>query len=93
MKIKTYGLYDKVALQFVRTFTAKNDDDAARAAKYIVREKNFDPIAGLDYEIKHLYDMDTETGIVSDNDVTFVASLREAYEEFKAESEKTDATN
>lgn len=91
MNIKTYGLYDTVAQQFVRTFTAKNDDDANRAAKYIVREKDFDPIAGLDYEIKHLYDMNTETGVVSDNDVKFIASLREAYEEYQVEKEKSNA--
>ena len=91
MKIKTYGLYDKVAKQFVRTFTARNDEDASRSGKYIVREKNFDPIAGCDMDICHLYDVESETGIVENNEVTTIISLKEAYEEYQREKEATNA--
>lgn len=85
MKIKTYGLFDTVSEQFVRTFTAKNDADAIRSGKYIVREKEFDPIAGCDMVIYHLYDVETSDGKVSDNDCVPLVALKEAYEAYKEE--------
>lgn len=83
MITKTYGLFDTVAKNFVRTFVGRNDEDAERAAKYVVREQNFDPIAGVDMVIFHLYDMDSETGKIVDNDIHEICSLRTAYEDFK----------
>lgn len=88
MEQKTYGLYDKVAKGYVRTFIAHNDDDAARACHYIVREKNFDPIAGVDMEVHHLYDFDTETGKITNNTITMICDLEKAYNAYLAEKEK-----
>lgn len=85
MVVKTYGLFDIKAKNFVRTFVSENDDTAERAAKYIVREKGFDPITGCDMTIKHLFDFDSVTGQIIDNEIRDVCQLREAFEELKAE--------
>lgn len=84
MIVKTYGLYDKVSKNVVRTFTSQNNDTAERAAKYIVREKDFDPIEGCDMIVKHLFDFDSETGVVVDNVIEPICDLKEAYDEYKA---------
>lgn len=87
MIVKTYGLFDIKAKNYVRTFTSENDDTAERAAKYIVREKGFDAITGCDMTIKHLFDFDSVNGLVIDNEIRDICSLREAYEEFKETDE------
>ncbi len=89
MIVKTYGLYDIKAKNFVRTFVSENDDTAERAAKYIVREKGFDHITGCDMTIKHLFDFNSENGVVVDNEIRDICQLREAYEEFKLEQENS----
>lgn len=75
MILKTYALFDSVVGEYVRTFTAKNDEEAKRAAEYIVREKGFDDIAGKDRSINYLYSLDTETGSITDNSVHSVCVL------------------
>lgn len=85
MQVKTYGLYDSKAKNFVRTFTSQNDETAERAAKYIVREKNFDPIAGCDMVVKHLYDFDSATGLITDNEIRDICDLGSAYNEYQNE--------
>lgn len=93
MVVKTYGLFDKKAKNFTRTFTSENDETAERAAKYIVREKNFDVITGKDLVVMHMYDFETKTGQIVDNDVHEVCNLEEAYEEFLKEQEKHGEAN
>lgn len=88
MIIKTYGLFDGVAKTYVRTFTSTNDETAQRAVKYIVREQGFDKIAGRDYVVTHLYDMDTETGAIVDNSVHTICSMANEIEALEAEQKQ-----
>ena len=85
MLVLTYGLYDSIAKEYVRTFTSKNDDVAQRAADYIVREPNFDKIAGKDFVINYLYTMDTESGVIVDNNIHVVCALAGALANFENE--------
>lgn len=85
MIVKTYGLYDGKAKEFVSTFTSRNDETAERSAKYIVREKGFDKIAGRDYIIQHVFDFDSATGLITDNSVRAVCNLNDAINEFEDE--------
>lgn len=84
-KIKTYGLYDGVSKEFIRTFTSVNDETAERACKYIVREPKFDEIQGKDIIIIHLYDFDTGSGKVENNDVRQICALSTFIAEYKSE--------
>lgn len=86
MLLLTYGLFDGVAKEYVRTFTSKNDDVAQRAADYIVREPNFDKVAGKDMIINYLYTMDTETGVIVDNNIHTICSLGTALSNFENET-------
>lgn len=70
-----YGIYDTKAEECIRMLPSKNDETAARAVKYIVREKGFDRIAGRDYVLEHLFDIDTDSRKIVDNDVHVVASF------------------
>lgn len=88
MIVKTYGLFDGVAKEYVRTFTAKNDEVAQRSAKYIVREPNFDSIAGRDYIITHLFDFESSTGQVVDNDIRVICNLAQEIEIFEKEKKE-----
>lgn len=88
MNVLTYGLYDSVAKEYIRTFTAKNDDVAQRAAEYIVREPNFDKIAGRDYVINFLYAFDSETGLIVDNNIHVICSLGTALAALEAEEKE-----
>lgn len=85
MIVMTYGIYDAAAKEFVRTFVAKNDDVAKRSCKYIVREQGFDRIAGKDYVVQHLHDMDSETGLIVNNEVRLVCPLASEIAELEAE--------
>lgn len=85
MLLKNYGVFDSVQGEYVRTFTAKNDDEAKRAADYIVREQGFDDIAGKDRSIHYLFSLDTDTGVISDNSVHMVCNLATSIESRKTE--------
>lgn len=85
MIVKTYGIFDSAAKEYVRTFTAKNDEVAERSVKYIVRDPGFDKIAGKDYVVQHLYDFDSETGVILDNSITLVCNMASAIDEAVAE--------
>ena len=85
MIIKTYGLYDSVAKEYVRTFISKDDAVAERSWKNIVRDPSFDSIAGKDYVVVHLYDMDSATGIVSNNDCKTICAMATFMAEYEAE--------
>ena len=93
MLVVTYGLYDKEAKNFVRTFTSQNDKTAERASKYIVREQNFDPISGCYLVVMHLFDFDSSTGQVVNNELREICDLKTAYEQFIAEKERTHGQN
>lgn len=85
MILKTYGIFDGVSGEYVRTFVAGNDDEAKRAAEYIVRDKGFDDISGKDRSIHHLYNVDTGTGQVVDNSVYMICNLSTYIENRKRE--------
>lgn len=90
MIAKTYGIYDSVQEEYVQTFTAKNDADAKRTAAQIVRTPNFDDISYKDRSIHHLYDLDTATGQIINNNISQVFIFATAIEERKQETlEKT----
>lgn len=90
MIAKTYGIYDSVQLEYVRTFTAKNDDDAKRTANLIVRTEGFDTVSYKDRSIHHLFDIDTSTGQILNNNIVQVFNFATAIEAFKQENlEKT----
>lgn len=90
MIAKTYGIYDSIQCEYVRTFTASNDSDAKRAASQIVRTPNFDDISYNDRSIHHLYDVDTSTGKIVNNDIYQVFNFSTAITERKQqELEKT----
>lgn len=90
MQLKNYGIYDSVSGEYVRTFTAKNDDEAKRAADYVVREQGFDDIAGKDRSIHYLFTLDTDTGKITDNDVHIVCNLATSIEARKTEEYARD---
>lgn len=83
MQVKTYGIYDSVEQEYIRTFNAKNDDDARRACEYIVSEKGFDDISGKDRTVNYLYTLDTASGQILDNSVHLVCNLASAIEKRK----------
>lgn len=85
MIVKTYGLFDTKAKNFTRTFVSENDETAERAAKYIVREKGFDAITGKDLVVKHLFDFETHTGEIVENEIRLICDLGEAYEDYLKE--------
>lgn len=87
MIIKTYGIYDAAGKEFISTFTSKNDETAERSAKYIVRDKGFDRIAGRDYVIQHVFDFDNETGIVVDNNIRMICPLGPEIDNLKIEED------
>lgn len=90
MIAKTYGIYDSIQEEYVQTFTAKNDADAKRTAAQIVRTPNFDDISYKDRSIHHLYDLDTATGQIINNNISQVFIFATAIEERKQEAlEKT----
>ena len=84
MIVKTYGIYDSVQQEYVRTFNASNDDDARRAVDYIVSEKNFDDNSGKDRTINFLYSFDSSTGAITDNSVHLVCNFASAIEKRKS---------
>lgn len=89
MQVKTYGIYDGIQEEYVRTFNAKNDEDARRASSYIVKEQGFDDKSGKDRSINYLYTLDTDTGIIVDNSVHLVCNLATFIEERKHEEMET----
>ena len=91
MIVKTYGVFDTIAEECIKIITSKNDDTAKRAVEYIVREKDFDKIAGRDYVLEHLYDFDTESRLIVDNSVHVVANFGQALAAFEAEQQLAKA--
>lgn len=85
MIAKTYGIYDSVQEEYVQTFTAKNDADAKRTAAQIVRTPKFDDVSYKDRSIHHLYDLDTATGQILNNNITQIFIFATAIEERKQE--------
>jgi len=85
MVVKVYGLFDSVAKEFIKTFDCKNDEMADRCAHHIVRAPDFDKITGKDMIIEHVYDFDTATGAIVNNDVRVVCSLANAMALFEQE--------
>jgi hypothetical protein len=88
MQVRFYGLFDGVQKEYVRTFTFKNDEVAQRGCEYIVREPNFDKIAGRDYVLQYLYTWDSESGLVIDNNISTICSLGQALATFEAEQKE-----
>lgn len=89
MQVKTYGIYDGIQEEYVRTFNAKNDEDARRAASYIVKEQGFDDKSGKDRSINYLFTLDTDTGAIVDNSVHLVCNLATFIEERKHDEMET----
>lgn len=85
MIVKTYGIYDAIQEEYVRTFTAANDADAKRSASLIVRSQGFNDKEYNDRSIHHLFDFDTANGVVTDNTVRQVFLFATAIEERKTE--------
>ncbi len=85
MIVMYYGLYDQVAKEFINIFTSKNDETAQRAAHYVVRAQDFDRIAGRDYVIQHIFDIDTQNGVIVNNDVRFIVGLASALDAYLVE--------
>lgn len=85
MIVKTYGIYDAIQEEYVRTFTAANDADAKRSAALIVRSQGFNDKEYNDRSIHHLFDFDTANGVVTDNTVRQVFLFATAIEERKTE--------
>lgn len=85
MIVKTYGIYDAIQEEYVRTFTAANDADAKRSASLIVRSQGFNDKEYNDRSIHHLFDFDTANGAVTDNTVRQVFLFATAIEERKTE--------
>lgn len=85
MIIKTYGIYDSIQEEYVRTFTASNDADAKRTAAQIVRTQGFDDVQYKDRSINHLFDFDSATGQITNNNVTQVFIFATAIAERKQE--------
>ena len=69
MIAKTYGIYDSVQEEYVQTFTCKNDAEAKRTAEQIVRTPNFDNVSYKDRSLHHLFDIDTSTGQIVNNNI------------------------
>lgn len=91
MQVRYYGLFDSCAKEYIRTFTSKNDDTAQRAAEYIVREPNFDRIAGRDYVINYLYTFESDSGLIVDNSIHVICSLGQSLAAFEAEENQKKA--
>lgn len=85
MIVKTYGIYDAIQEEYVRTFTAANDADAKRSAALIVRSQGFNDKEYNDRSIHHLFDFDTANGVITDNKVRQVFLFATAIEERKTE--------
>lgn len=85
MNVKTYGIYDSVQEEYVRTFTATNDADAKRTASLIVRSQGFNDKEYVDRSIHHLFDFDTATGQITDNTVRQIFLFATAIEDRKNE--------
>lgn len=85
MIVKTYGIYDAIQEEYVRTFTAANDADAKRSAALIVRSQGFNDKEYNDRSIHHLFDFDTANGVITDNVVRQVFLFATAIEERKTE--------
>lgn len=85
MIVKTYGIYDAIQEEYVRTFTAANDADAKRSASLIVRSQGFNDKEYNDRSIHHLFDFDTANGVVIDNTVRQVFLFATAIEDRKTE--------
>lgn len=85
MIVKTYGIFDSVQEEYVRTFTCANDADAKRQAAMIVRSEGFNDNQYKDRSIHHLFDFDSATGLVTDNNVRQVFLFASAIEERKSE--------
>lgn len=85
MIVKTYGIYDAIQEEYVRTFTAANDADAKRSASLIVRSQGFNDKEYNDRSIHHLFDFDTANGVITDNTVRQVFLFATAIEERKTE--------
>lgn len=81
MIAKTYGIYDSVQAEYIQTFTASNDADARRTAAQIVRTPNFDDVKYKDRSIHHLFDLDSATGAVINNQIIQVFNFSTAIEE------------
>lgn len=85
MIAKTYGIFDSVQQEYVQTFTCSNDADAVRTADKIVRTPNFDDISYKDRSIHHLFDVDTASGKIIDNEIRQVFNFSTAIEARKRE--------
>ena len=85
MIVKTYGIYDAIQEEYVRTFTASNDADAKRTASQIVRTQGFDDVQYKDRSINHLFDFDSATGQITNNTVTQIFIFATAIAERKQE--------
>lgn len=92
MQLKNYGVYDSVSGEYVRTFTASNDEEAKRAAEYVVRELDFDDIAGKDRSIHYLFTLDTSSGVIVDNQVHIICNLSTFIEERKHQAREEEVT-
>lgn len=75
MIIKYYGIFDSAAGECISMLPSKNDEVAKRSVAHIVREPGFDRIAGRDYVLEHLFDIDTESRQIVDNTVSVICSF------------------
>lgn len=82
MIVRYYGIKDTIQKEYVRTITSQNDAVAERAVQYIVRDPNFDRIAGKDYVLDYIYSFDSVTGEILDNNLRLICSFASALNAF-----------
>lgn len=88
MIVKYYGIFDGAAQECISIMPSKNDEVAKRSVAHIVREPGFDRIAGRDYVLEHLFDIDTETRQVVDNTVSVICSFGAEVAEIEQEEKE-----
>lgn len=88
MIVKYYGIFDSAAQECISIMPSKNDEVAKRSVAHIVREQGFDRIAGRDYVLEHLFDIDTETRQIVDNSVSVVCSFGQEVAQLEQEEKE-----
>jgi len=67
MQVRTYGLYDGVSKEVVRTFTSNNDESAKRTTEIMLKDPKTDRSQAKDFILMYLYSFDTGTGAIVDD--------------------------